>query len=414
MGKTKSSGQLTDQSAVLAVVPPDVSVYRSSLALDSSTKAIFGYSRSVADGFIGIGLELSKLSKSPSVLTDCGYADVYDYGERVFGFKKTSVKNFIGVYDRFGAKGCGIGAIDDSYKAYGFTQLVELLPVDDVSSYKPEMTVLEIRDKKVLDRVSSERVGLDGYLLGGVRSMLSVYSDVCVGPIKPESWRHVDFAYSFSCKSGSAKVGGEVYYSLSKGLSLDDFKVGKSSFYDCADGFADFVALSKYVRSKVSEAVASVPSSPQADAAASSSASDSKEKVSEGIAHFYYIDEIRAFRARPDSERLAMITGDSLLDSTDCFFLDGYYRYGKDDGFLDVTNHGVCRGFPLLFLVSVTPYDPKVPDRVADAVYLPFKGGRFSGPVDAVSALLLIDEWCDGEIAIDDGIIASWKRKDAA
>lgn len=400
-------GQSTDQ----AVVRPDVSVYISSVSLNLATKAISDYSRSVADGFIGIGLELSKLSKSPNVLSDCGYSDIYDYGERAFGFKRTSVKNFIAVYDRFGDKSLSNGAIDDKYDDYSFTQLVELLPVDDVSSYKPDMTVLEIRDKKILDRVSSQKTGLEDYLVGGIKGMLSAYSKVSVSPIEVDSWRQSDFGYSFSCVSCGVKVSCDVYYSLSKGFSLDSFKVGKSAYYVFGDRYPDFVALAKVVSSKISEGLKDCS---DAKAASSSKKDPSGDKPSEECPHVKCIDDIRAWRSLPDADRLASITGDSLIADDVPPFIDSFYSEACSDNFQDVTDHDLGMGFPVLFFVSVTPYDRTVKETVVDVLYVSYKGGRFQTLKDSASALALIDDWCDDEIKIDDGMVDAWNSKKGA
>lgn len=392
------SSQSTDQ-----VIKPDVTTYLSSVSLNNATKKILDYSRSITSGFIGIGYELSNLQKNPHVLTDCGYPDVYSYGEKVFGFKSTSVKNFISVFDRYSLKGNSYPALASKYKDYSFTQLVELLPVDDVSNYKPEMTVVEIRDKKILDKVSAEKTGLLDYLTNGIKDMLSSFEKVKVGKSNPTSWSNDDYSFDFSFVYEKMKVSGVIDYSFKNGLTFADLSIGNRGYYDYGTYHSDFVSLKKYLSSKLKEAL-----SDKADVVAQKA---SNKKDVDEVAHPLYIEEIREYRSAPDSSRLSWITGDNLISDNCLFFFDGFNHYCEDDNFFDITNHSVGEGFPLLIFVSVTPYNPKGSDKVVDTLYIPYKGGHFSAPVDAATALKLIDKWCDDEILIDDSLVAGFKKK---
>jgi len=376
------AGQSTDQ---VVVSKPDVSLYLSSVALNVATVAIKDYSSSIAGGFVGIGLEFSKLSKNPKTLTDCGYSDVYDYGEKVFGFKKTSVKNFIGVYDRFGDKNSSRGCIDDKYDDYSFTQLVELLPVSDVSSYKPDMTVKEIRDKKVLDRVASEKSGLEEYLLNGLKAMVGCYDKPSVS--KSEAVRYgCDYSFVFSCVAGGFKVSGSVSYSLSGGFSFgSDLAVGRSHPYDF-DHYFDFVSLSKRLASLIKEGIKEAPDLKKAREAAK------REKP-----------EWQLWHEMGEADKKRSLSPDGVRDSKLHPFFVSRYLY-PDGGVVSAGDY--CASFKAFCTFAFDADKKMVTDRVIDVVYL-WRGD--AGEIlschgsDASALVAFLDSWCDSQLALGKG-----------
>lgn len=90
-------------------------------------------------------LNVIKLSKGN--IERYGCKDIYDFAERRFGIGRTSTKNFLAIHEKFMS---GV-VLKEDYRGYKQSQLMELLPVsDDVikSSFKPEMSVKQIREKK--------------------------------------------------------------------------------------------------------------------------------------------------------------------------------------------------------------------------------------------------------------------------
>lgn len=107
----------------------------------------------IASNFFAIGEALSTIELNEYYKIS-GFDDVYSFAEKVFGFRQTSVKNYIAVYERFNGK-----KSDFDKDKYSFTQLVELLPVADadLKDYKPEMKIKEIRSKKTINSFSNAK-----------------------------------------------------------------------------------------------------------------------------------------------------------------------------------------------------------------------------------------------------------------
>lgn len=90
---------------------------------------------------------LNDIKLSKGNIERYGCKDIYDFAERRFGIGRTSTKNFLAIYDKFMS---GV-VLKEDYRGYKQSQLMELLPVsDDVikSSFKPEMSIKQIREKK--------------------------------------------------------------------------------------------------------------------------------------------------------------------------------------------------------------------------------------------------------------------------
>ena len=85
-----------------------------------------------------------------------GYKTIYEYAEECFKLSKTTTNNFINLFKKFGTSTeywedyC----LKEEYEDYSYSQLVELLSVDEdkVLSYSPELSVREIRNVKKLEK----------------------------------------------------------------------------------------------------------------------------------------------------------------------------------------------------------------------------------------------------------------------
>jgi hypothetical protein len=114
---------------------------------------IVGYWCDTLDNYVCIAGALEDL-KNSSLYTlirrkdgTLGYNNVYDLIKEQWGYSKSTVNNYISVAKRFG---CRFSAMKAEYKGYDFSQLVEMLSLDNtqLSKVSPQMTCAEIRKLK--------------------------------------------------------------------------------------------------------------------------------------------------------------------------------------------------------------------------------------------------------------------------
>lgn len=115
--------------------------------------------------YLKIGFLLNCLTDD--ILNQLGCSNVYEYALENFGIGTTTTKNFINIYKRFGKQ----VELDDisqavyklydvniqnEYKDYSMTQLVELLTVSDeeITTYSPSLSVKEIRALKKISQLT--------------------------------------------------------------------------------------------------------------------------------------------------------------------------------------------------------------------------------------------------------------------
>lgn len=105
----------------------------------------------INDSFLSVALRLHQLKAYGfSSLNVYGYCDIYEFAKMRFGFGTTTTKNFLAIYDKFMiADGMNTPMLKEEFKDYGYSQLVELVPVEShLDEFSPSMTVKEIRKKK--------------------------------------------------------------------------------------------------------------------------------------------------------------------------------------------------------------------------------------------------------------------------
>lgn len=119
-------------------------------------------SNDVLKGFLRIGRSFKIIEEKKLYLLD-GYNDFYEFCENKFKYKETSVKNMIAVYKKYKSeytKDEGYFVeVDNKYKDYSYTALVELLPVSEKEiekKFKPDMSVKEIRQVKSMNQLTDE------------------------------------------------------------------------------------------------------------------------------------------------------------------------------------------------------------------------------------------------------------------
>lgn len=112
--------------------------------LDEYTNKINEASQQIKNNYIYIGFLLNELSRSENFCHE-PYT-ISEYAEKEFGFSKSLTYSMMKVAERF----CHGMFILDEFKNYGYSQLVELLPVSDsdLINFKSDMSVREIKEKK--------------------------------------------------------------------------------------------------------------------------------------------------------------------------------------------------------------------------------------------------------------------------
>lgn len=135
--------------------------------LETITNRIKQCVYNITSNFVEIGFRLWECEHYQYYL-ELGYDNVCDYAAAELGFKKSSTRNFIRVYDRFCnheivkraaikynhgySKSEGIYCLLHEYKNFSYSQLAELLSLSDeqikIIEPNPEDTIKQLREKK--------------------------------------------------------------------------------------------------------------------------------------------------------------------------------------------------------------------------------------------------------------------------
>lgn len=110
---------------------------------------------SVAKEFLYIGFLLHE-ADCCKYYEEKGYTSIYHYAETELGFKKSSVNNFIRVFETFSDDGKCF--IKDGYQDFKYSQLTEMLSMSpkQLEAAKPDMTVRQLRELKKEDKSKEE------------------------------------------------------------------------------------------------------------------------------------------------------------------------------------------------------------------------------------------------------------------
>ena len=156
----------------------------------------------ITSNFVEIGFRLWECEHY-HYYSELGYDSVCDYAAAELGFKKSSTRNFIRVYDRFcnheivkrasikynhgSSRSEGIYCLLHEYKNFSYSQLTELLSLSDeqikVIEPKPEDTIKQLREKKKELAEAKEKWLHDTIIdvvcgkLGFKRQLYECYSD---------------------------------------------------------------------------------------------------------------------------------------------------------------------------------------------------------------------------------------------
>ena len=124
--------------------------------------------RTIEQSFFKIGFRLNEAVNN-NYVEALGYSDIYELAEDQFGFKKTTTKNLMEVNRTYstGYYGRPTMEIDDKFKGFSQTQLVEMLPMGSFSrEHIPvTFTARDIRDYKKITAVGFDyrTVGADSF-----------------------------------------------------------------------------------------------------------------------------------------------------------------------------------------------------------------------------------------------------------
>lgn len=98
--------------------------------------------------FVWLSVYLNDLARiyDESNIHSYGCKDIYDFAEKRFGFGRTSVKNFLAIYDKFID---GV-TVKPAFRDYSYSQLTELVSIPSLklSDFSADMTIKQIREKK--------------------------------------------------------------------------------------------------------------------------------------------------------------------------------------------------------------------------------------------------------------------------
>lgn len=120
----------------------------------------------IRKNYLRLGFHLNECSMM-KYYEDFGYATMEEFCEKNFGLDKTAMSRCINVCLEFSQKAEHSGpnkhgeyllALDDKWKEYSYSQLVEMLPLSDEQRrmVKPEMSIRQIREyKKSQKKVSA-------------------------------------------------------------------------------------------------------------------------------------------------------------------------------------------------------------------------------------------------------------------
>lgn len=119
--------------------------------LETATKNICKEIGGVAKSFYKIGYELYKVSEEKLYIAQ-NFKSVAEYGEKILGFQKSSVANYISICERLGVKKNDNPTAqllpEFANFSYGQLTLMLALPAEEYSKITPDKTCSEIRKIK--------------------------------------------------------------------------------------------------------------------------------------------------------------------------------------------------------------------------------------------------------------------------
>ena len=128
-------------------------------------KAISNEMENVKESFFKLGMYLSE-AYVKRYNNGTGIDDFFEWCDSLFGLQKSSVYNFMRIYNVFRDKRrTDMGIIDERYSKYGQSQLAELLPaasyLDELSFIQPSDSVATIRKVVKIHKLMRNRAHVE-------------------------------------------------------------------------------------------------------------------------------------------------------------------------------------------------------------------------------------------------------------
>ena len=119
------------------------------------------YIGTISCGFVEMGKNLKVISDKKLYKLD-NYDSIYDYAEKRFNIKTTTVKNLINIAEKFLDD---YGKIVPEFKDYTYSQLIEIDKISDTSYEKlnPNMSVRDIKNLQIVEK-------LDGVMVASLKT----------------------------------------------------------------------------------------------------------------------------------------------------------------------------------------------------------------------------------------------------
>lgn len=132
-----------------------------------SYKNVVNLNKHILNNFLDLGRELKNI-KDNKWYEVLNYSSIYDFCKNEFNLGMTTTKNLIAVFERF----VDPKSLDylspqlfKKFDRYNYSQLVELLPVDDsqLDNFNKSMSVNDIRIKKLENKIKKDEDKVNSY-----------------------------------------------------------------------------------------------------------------------------------------------------------------------------------------------------------------------------------------------------------
>lgn len=146
--------------------------------------------RDIKTSYIRLGFHLCECQRNKYYM-DFGYDSLADYAGANFGLEKCALSRCVKVFKKFSLRQGGVCKmfLDDRYKDYSYSQLCEMVSMNDVQlqKIKPSMTVKEIRELKRQARKNDSEFH---DAISQLSSLLAAKKKDGAGTVEPEQKIH--------------------------------------------------------------------------------------------------------------------------------------------------------------------------------------------------------------------------------
>lgn len=131
------------------VTSPSGVPWYETLNCKDSVDIIFEYEEKAQESFVGMGYFLKRI-KEKELYKELGYDNMWTFAKEQVNMDESAVSRFINLCEKY-SKDNNSPILDDKYKGYSKSQLVEMLSIKDeqiMEKLTPELTVKQIREIK--------------------------------------------------------------------------------------------------------------------------------------------------------------------------------------------------------------------------------------------------------------------------